>query len=240
MAIDGNSEKRKSFIMSYFGEETCDETKEYISDINKYLSDLQSTNPRARSDACRALGNSKLPEAIPYLIETLKDEDENVCRAAGYALSRYEEAVEPLTSLLYNADEHELQMAIWILGELKAIKALPEIINILAHDLPDIRQNAAYAIGNIGDRNAIEPLIGCIIKDNNKEVRIYAAEALKKIENTKNIEKILKVAKSDDELLRENIVKAVYPGGTYREAVLTIERKKYCPKKKALTTEILI
>ncbi|MEQ8170315.1 MAG: HEAT repeat domain-containing protein [Candidatus Eremiobacterota bacterium] len=234
MAIDGNSEKRKSFIMSYFGEETCDETKEYISDINKYLSDLQSTNPRARSDACRALGNSKLPEAIPYLIETLKDEDENVCRAAGYALSRYEEAVEPLTSLLYNADEHELQMAIWILGELKAIKALPEIINILAHDLPDIRQNAAYAIGNIGDRNAIEPLIGCIIKDNNKEVRIYAAEALKKIENTKNIEKILKVAKSDDELLRENIVKAVYPGGTLQRSGSDYREEEILPEKESL------
>ena len=214
MAIDGNIEKRKSFIMKYFGEETQDETEEQVDDINKYLSDLQSTNPRARADACRALGNIKAPDSVPYLIETLKDEDENVCRAAGYALSHYEEAVEPLISLLYDSNEHAIQMAIWILGELKARKALSEIINILEHELPDIRQNAAYALGNICDRNAIEPLIACIIKDNNKDVRIYAAEALKKIENDKNIEKIIKIAKSDDYLLRENIIKTVYPRGT--------------------------
>ena len=218
MAIDGNSQKRQSFIVKYFGDETGDETEENVPDINKYLSDLQSANPRARADACRALGNIKLCDSVPYLIETLKDEDENVCRAAGYALSRYEEAVDPLISLLYNAGEHELQMAIWILGELKARKALPEIINMLDHDLPDIRQNAAYALGNIADSNAMEPLVECIIKDNNKDVRIYAAEALKKIDNSKNVEKIIKVAKSDDELLRENIIKAVYPGGTLQRS----------------------
>ena len=234
MAVHESSEARKSFITKYFGEETGDETEEYVSDINKYLSDLQSTNPRARADACRALGNSKLPDSIPYLIETLKDEDENVCRAAGYALSRYEEAVEPLISLLYNANEHELQMAIWILGELKASQALPEIINFLEHDVPDIRQNAAYALGNIGDRNAIEPLIGCISKDNNKDVRIYAAEALKKIENTKNIEKIIKVAKSDDELLRENIIKAVYPGGTFQRASSDYREEEIFPEEESL------
>jgi len=214
MAIDENREKRKNFVMKYFGEETESETEDRSADINKYLSDLQSNNPRARADACRALGNIKSSDSVPYLIETLKDEDENVCRAAGYALSRYEEAVEPLISLLYNADEHTLQMAIWILGELKARKALPEIINMLAHDFPDIRQNAAYALGNIGEQNAIEALISCIIKDNNKDVRIYAAEALKKIDIGKNIEKIVKIAKSDDYLLRENIIKTVYPGGS--------------------------
>jgi HEAT repeat protein/tRNA A-37 threonylcarbamoyl transferase component Bud32 len=214
MAIDGNIEKRKSFIMKYFAEETHDEREENFDDINKYLSDLQSKNPRARADACRSLGNIKLPDSVPYLIETLKDEDENVCRAAGYALARYEEAVDPLISLLYDANEHALQMAIWVLGELKATKAVFEIINMLEHELPDIRQNAAYALGNIGDRKAIEPLIKCISKDDNKDVRIYAAESLKKIDNTKNIEKIIKVAKSDDELLRKNIIKTVYPGGT--------------------------
>ncbi|HPZ06568.1 MAG TPA: HEAT repeat domain-containing protein [Candidatus Eremiobacteraeota bacterium] len=214
IAMDENREKRKGAIQKYLSKEQGVEEKiEVNKEIEQYLIDLKSNNPLARKNACRSLGNMKIPRVIPYIVEALKDEDENVCRAAGYSLLQYPDAVQYLIPLLSYEKSLTVQMAIWILGELKAHEATLQIINTLSRGNDDIRQNSAYSLGNIGDKRAIEPLLERILEDNNKDVRVYCAEALKKIDITRDINKLIKVARSDDKLLRENLIKAVYSKG---------------------------
>ena len=58
----------------------------------------------------------------------------------------------------------------------------PELIVVLQDQRkdPEVRKNAAEALGKIKDPRAVEPLI-TTLKDKDSEVRWHAAEALEKI-----------------------------------------------------------
>ncbi len=55
-----------------------------------------------------------------------------------------------------------------------------EQIERLSSDDPAERSSAAWALGKIGDKRAVEPLIA-VLKDKGSYVRYYASEALTKI-----------------------------------------------------------
>jgi len=217
-----DGETRKDLMLMFFPEFLTDARdkiskkavstyKESIEEkLKPYMLSLQSDDWRTRKEACQALGNMRIPEAVPYLIEAIKDENELVCRAAGYALARFQNAVESLISLLNYSNELTVQMAMWALGELKAEEALPHIIEKLRKGKPDMKQTAAYALGNIQSKKAVKALLECIIENSSREIRMYAADALAKIEEERPVSEIIKIAKSDDKSSRQKVIAQIY------------------------------
>lgn len=116
-----------------------------------------------RSSAAVALGKIGAEEAVPYLIERLRDTKAMVRSNAALTLGRMgdESAVKPLIDVLESVKEAE--------GRRK------DTVNTNA----DIRKSVVLALGGIGGDEATEALIG-VLNDNeeNLEVRIAAASGL--------------------------------------------------------------
>jgi HEAT repeat protein len=68
--------------------------------------------------------------------------------------------------------------AVHLLGALKSARAVPILIPLLGD--PDINYNVAWALGEIGDRRAIQPLIAAL-KDRDPLMRVSAIQGLEKL-----------------------------------------------------------
>src|SRR5262249_34279821 len=113
-------------------------------------------NPNVRTTAVYALINSGQDEAIPILIDVIKDKDGNVRPIAISNLARF---------------------------GAKAKGAVPNLIEALKDAQPYTRWMSAYALGQIGaDAKDAVPALREALKDKDPNVRQYAGMALKRIE----------------------------------------------------------
>jgi len=70
--------------------------------------------------------------------------------------------------------------ALDVVGRLRALDAVPWLVDRLADPAPDARSRAAHALGAIGDPRAVAPLVGAL-EDAEWPVRAMAAKALGRI-----------------------------------------------------------
>jgi HEAT repeat protein len=98
-----------------------------------------------------ALGKIGDPQAVPALMEALKDRDERCAPGGGGAL-----------------------------GKIGDPQAVPALMEALKDRDENVRRAAAEALGKIGDRQAVPALLEAL-KDRNEDVRQAAAEALWKL-----------------------------------------------------------
>ncbi|MDY9925565.1 HEAT repeat domain-containing protein [Methanosarcina sp.] len=116
-----------------------------------------------RSSIAVSLGKLEAEEAVPYLIERLRDSKASVRSNAALTLGRMgnESAVEPLIDVLASGKEAE--------GRRK------DNLNANA----DVRKSVVLALGGIGGPKATETLTGVLTDDGEMvEVRVAAASAL--------------------------------------------------------------
>ncbi len=146
-----------------------------------------------RGNAAYALGEIKDPQAVPPLIEALKDEDLVVRRVAAYALGKIKDplAVPPLIEALKDEDLVVRRegwrvrlAAVHALGQIKDPRAFEPLIEALKDADTDVRQNAAYALGMIGDKRAISALDGRLdlLGEQDTHVRQAIEYSIKKLE----------------------------------------------------------
>ena len=102
----------------------------------------------ARRNSAWALGALKDSEAVPALIEALKDTDAGV-----------------------------REQVAWALGAIGDRRAVDGLVAALADSAPGVRKQAAWALGAIGDRRAVSGLTAAL-KDADAGVRRQAAWAL--------------------------------------------------------------
>lgn len=123
-----------------------------------------------RARAAYSLGEHGDSTAVPYLINALKDEDNNVRWGAVAALGkiRDSEAVEPLCMMLHDKDG-------------------------------DVRGETLVALGKIGDTRAIAPIRLVVQSDSDPTIRSLAARTIKKIEKN-NSEGVKEKKKLNTEL----------------------------------------
>jgi HEAT repeat protein len=102
----------------------------------------------ARRNAAWALGASDASEAVPALIDALKDTDAGV-----------------------------REQVAWALGAIGDRRAVDGLIGALKDQAPQVRKQAAWALGALGDRRAVQGLMTSL-KDGDAGVRKQAAWAL--------------------------------------------------------------
>ncbi|MDH5361939.1 MAG: HEAT repeat domain-containing protein, partial [Aigarchaeota archaeon] len=132
-------------------------------DVDGLIKALKHKHIFVRSRAVEALGKIGGARAVEPLIQTLNDEAWHVRGAAAAALGEMgdKRAVEPLVQAL--KDEGELS---WHVRE-RAARALGKIgepaeeplIRALKNESRDVRLTTAWALGYIGDEEAVKSLV---------------------------------------------------------------------------------
>ena len=117
---------------------------------------LDDTMIEVRQAAVKALGDSKNPAAIPFLMEALRDsfwwfEREQAVSVLLNAIQGMgEPVVEPLIEALADREKTVRKFAIMILGKLKDVRAIEEL-GMAVYDLHhEVSQTAAEALAQFG------------------------------------------------------------------------------------------
>jgi len=92
--------------------------------------------------------------------------------------------------------------------------AVEPLIDALKNENIDIRQRAAFALGNIGDKRAVEPLIEAL---NDELVRSNAATALGKIGDARAVEPLIEAFKDEYEKVQQKVSGAIDVTGAIAE-----------------------
>jgi HEAT repeat protein len=137
-----------------------------------------------RMQAARAFCELEDERAIPRLIELLQDECPLVRVSAAYALGRNksDRAIAPLIEQLkQDWNGYVRKGIVWALGTCHAALGLYPLISALKYDITAVRLWAASALGQLGDLQAIEPLVDALTKDPVSAVRGNCAWSLGKL-----------------------------------------------------------
>ncbi len=154
--------------------------------IDKLQSSDAAIKKTALSDLGLIVGPAAAP-AIPLIVKELKNEDINVSQMAAQALGLIgEPAIPVLLKLLHDESKVVRHRAIWGLGMAgpAAVKALPDLINALDNDDPEIRAGAAIAFEGIGPEACVAiPELTKALNDEDHYVRSRVKRTLSILQN---------------------------------------------------------
>jgi HEAT repeat protein len=181
----GDAEERRDALMKLGTMKHPDASRAAAPAIN-------DPEPMIRVTAAHAVTSLPAAEAATLLMPLLKDKLEFVRREAAYAIgqTRNRSAVQPLTELLTTEKEVSVRAAAAIaLGQIRDESAVPALANLLSGISPTkkskkreddfVMRSAAVALGEIGSRAGLQPLIGALTDETmSLDVRRAAAEAL--------------------------------------------------------------
>ncbi len=158
--------------------------------VQLYIKNLDLPVADDRKHAAVTLGQigPAAKDAVPHLVELLKDPDALVRRAAAGALGMIgaaaKDAVPHLIDLLKDSDTDVRRAAAGALGMIgpAAKDAVPHLVDLLKDPDADVRRAAAGALGGIGAaaKDAIAHLVDHL-KDPDVPMRVEAAYALASI-----------------------------------------------------------
>ena len=186
--------------------------------VEPFIVLLKYTNASVRAIAIKALGEIGEPAVVP-LISLLEDDNSSIRSVAARILAMIgEPAVTPLTRTLKDANSSVRRNAVMALELIEPDKAQQHQVTKYLNDLRDtdssVRAVAAYALGESGDLQTVEPLIAAL-KDKDFRVRMNAVLSLEKlcdkraipalqfVEDQKNeVDAVKRAAKSAREKLR--------------------------------------
>ena len=144
---------------------------------------IRDAHPLVRRAAAWALGRVRDPRAVSALREAAGDRDAAVRAAAVEALGeREDEAVLPtLLERVHDKDAFVRRQAARALGRLRAQAATtPLIARVTREKDPEVKRAIAWALGEIGDPQAVEPL-RALSRSSDPYLSATAREALRKI-----------------------------------------------------------
>ena len=121
--------------------------------VDRYIANLESPNPRMRSQAAEDLGKLGRPVAVPVLTEALQDDVNTYVRSASAeALGRIGDAraIFPLMDALRDPCSFVRRAAAIALGQMEAREAQGALLRTLEDSNFYVRRAAINAIGKLG------------------------------------------------------------------------------------------
>jgi HEAT repeat protein len=147
----------------------------------------EEKNSYVRETCVESLGKIGEKATIPFLISLLNDKDPQVRIEASLALGKMK-AVRAVESLCHNLSTKNAGVrwaAVRAIGVIKDAKAaVIPLISLLDEEKEiesNIRDWAAWALGEIGDIRAVKTLLNALKKDKSPDVRQEAELALEEI-----------------------------------------------------------
>lgn len=144
--------------------------------------------PAIRHVAIRALGRIAAPEALEVLLDEVEGADEAGLKVVNQAIVGYGgESVPAILNRLARPHKHA-EREVAILGQLRALDAVPRLLEMLEDAAtPHMRAAAAAALGSIAHPDAVPALLRALA-DPMREVRVHAAWALGRIGDPSAVE----------------------------------------------------
>jgi len=145
--------------------------------IDPLIGALLSPDWIVRMYAARALARIRAPEAVETLVLLLQDTVKAVREEAASAIVALgEKSIPSLLKALDNPDWRVRLRVVEAMGMVKLPFAIEPLLSLLSHD-PDtaVRQDAARALGEIGDRRAVPGLLTAL---DQTKIRTPVIEAL--------------------------------------------------------------
>ncbi len=157
--------------------------EEKIKKLFEYASEWEVREAIGRVKTARKMLLEYGEKTLKYIFENeFKTYNGLKLRAIKYIVKKMPESSKPFLYKYLSAENDTIRRnAVWLLGELKDTGSVERLINML--DLPQnkrLKVTIIIALGNIGDRKAVDKLID-FLKDKREVIRIKSAEALGKI-----------------------------------------------------------
>src|SRR3990172_5788059 len=127
-------------------------------------------------------------------------------------------AVPLLINALDAAPDEQKAVIVQLLLELKASEAVPKIITLLKSENKGLRMLSAYAVGNIHDARAMDPLLKMLETARDEETRGAATFGLGLLSNSAGFDEALKDTYSENTNIRTSAVEALGVIGDKRAA----------------------
>ncbi|HRJ53454.1 MAG TPA: HEAT repeat domain-containing protein [Candidatus Thiothrix moscowensis] len=183
-----------------------------VSQVIPYaLGLLKDENFSVRWRAAEVLGNMQVPEAIPSLLDSLKNmEGDSLRREAVDVLCKMQvqAAVPALLDLLKDEDGLIRRRAVIALGAMQAQTALPALLDLLRDGDVDVRMSAGQVLGAMQAQTALPALLD-LLKDGDVGVRMSAVDVLGAMQAQTAIPALLDLLKDDDVHIRINAARAL-------------------------------
>lgn len=171
--------------------------------INRLIEILGDEDELVRIQASESLENIGEP-AVEPLIAALDNPDKNIRRYSARVLGEIgdERAIEPLILNLSDVNKwvrRETSGALSKMGD----PATDPLIELLEDSDWKVRGAAAWALGRIGNKKAVEPLIKSLLEDENGFVRSGAANALGNLEDERAVKPLQKATSDKSSYVRK-------------------------------------
>ena len=141
--------------------------------------------PPVRQAAAQALNElDQDPGTARRLLDALHSPEREVRRAAARALIGHA-GIDALPSLIQASADQDVevrQAVVAAMGELGDARAIPPLLDRLAHDpAAQVRAEAAFRLGKIGTVDLVKPLRQAATSDGDVQVRRWAAAAVEAV-----------------------------------------------------------
>ena len=192
---------------------------DYPQEIGRIL--VNDPNPNVRASAARAIGVLDYKEALPRIIQVLKDE-EWVCFSAleTLALMKDESSVGPVISLLANRSEATRYAAIDTLGRIGSPRSRKALLDHLQRTT-DIEKNAvAKSLARIGitpSMTEVSDLLMDMLASDEWEEKLIAIKGLADLKEERAVHSIIDIAGSLDKSDPEHEERLLFIKGALRE-----------------------
>lgn len=180
------------------------ETLGYLGSVKAnpiLLEALSDTDPNVRAEAVWALGELGLQESMPNIVNTLKDTDKAVKWNAVEALEKLAniQTIEPLLDAINDNDKFVRRKIALVLSKMRVNNEpiLDLFIKLLNDEDSQLRKQAANTLGQLGNVNAIKPLIDTL-NDPSLEVQRDAIIAIGKIGDETILPILIQIAQNPD------------------------------------------
>jgi len=154
----------------------------------------QTEDADVREIALRALARIADPGAVAPLITALANADAWLAPRIADILARHGDVVvDPLLVLL--SDSNHPAARAWaanVLGEVKAQRAFPALARSLNDPNDEVRAKVATALGRLGDRRAVPPLLEHLLTDPAPFVRARIASTLAQFGGPEVIDRLVR------------------------------------------------
>ncbi len=169
------------------------------------LSPVAERSPMQMSSEGPIERTPEIERLIESYILDLKSGDFSLVTRACRELARLraEEAVEPLSELLYDDNEDIRLCAIAALGNIGSPEAVEPLIALLNYKDPQIQEAVVEALGKIGDPRAVRPL-SRILKVPERQLVLLAIKAMALLGTRAAVPYLEELLESRDEEIKAN------------------------------------
>ncbi|MEY3220129.1 MAG: hypothetical protein RIT27_1486 [Pseudomonadota bacterium] len=178
---------------------------------------IQHVEPAVRAKTAELLGNLRDVQAVPYLLQLLQKDTHALVRGRaaeglGYFKTDNHETIinELLRALRDDKSFYVRQFAAQSLVNLKHARSLPTLLHDIKNPDAFVRARVVEALGQMGDAQAVLPLLERLQTDSQASVRWRAAESLGMLKNPQAINVLLETLQREiDPVVRGRAAEAL-------------------------------